>query len=234
MTTFSQICDSLLLELKRPDMMSEIQSYVNQTIRELHFRPDNNAAIFYKSNLVELALTSTVDTGFSWTIPRMDTFQDMSAVKFATVSNRDHEHGVWVNERTPGRMLHATPYYWYRASNYIVFHGYGGVGGVIQLAYYEYPRRLKYYAAADRPAQWDVDSEWTYHSGITTDDDKEIAEGQVTNWILMRWTDLVLEGTRAKVYKRLSDDSRARLCYSAYQAARMGIYTSETMERGVF
>lgn len=234
MTTFSQLVDAMILETRRPDMASEIQSYVNQTIRELHFRPDNNAAILYRSNLLELALTSNLDTGFTWTIPNMDTFQAISAVRFASVSNRDFCDGIYVDERTPGRGLVGRAMYWYRASNYVVFYGYGGVAGIIQIAYFEYPKRLKYYAAALRPATWDVETGWTYKAGITTDEDKEIARNLVTNWVLLRWTDLVMEGIRAKVYKRLSDDSRAKTSYSLYTQARMGIYTSETWVQGVY
>ena len=46
MTTFSQLVDSVVSETKRPDLVSEIATYLNQTIREVHFSADRNAALF--------------------------------------------------------------------------------------------------------------------------------------------------------------------------------------------
>lgn len=228
MTTYSQLVDEMILELRRPDLAPDIRTYVNQTIRELHFTPDRGNAIRYRENRRELSLAADLDTGFTWTIPNYEVFQELAAVRYDSVFNRDGTP-AWVQEREPGRVLNGLTEFWYRIGNYIAFAGYGGLNGVISLFYYEYPRRLKYYASALRPAEWDDETGFTYVDPQPIDADEE-AERQalVTNWLLLRWKDVVSEGVRAKAYKRADDDSRAKMCYSLYSQLRQGIYTSET------
>src|SRR3546814_5049537 len=50
---------------------------------------------------------------------------------------------------------------------------------------------------------------------------------KATNWILSRHEDVVAEGARAKVYKRLSYTERARTSYSMYMSLRGGFWRSE-------
>jgi hypothetical protein len=46
----------------------------------------------------------------------------------------------------------------------------------------------------------------------------------------MRWSDVLREGLRAKVYKRISDQLRAQTSYSLYSQLRQGLFTSEVAE----
>lgn len=226
MTTFSQLVDEMVLETRRPDLKSEIASYVNQTVREIHFSPDKGNAIRYAENLRELSLTADSDTGYSFTIPSPDVWQQMWTVRYDSVLDADNQP-IYVNERSPGRALNQQKYFYYRAANYYTFAGYGGTTSIISIAYYEFPKRLKYYESAARPATWDEEDGWAYADGIDTDEEQIDAQYRVSNWILIRWSDVVREGVRAKVYKRVADTTRAQTSYSLYMQLRMGLWTAE-------
>lgn len=68
-----------------------------------------------------------------------------------------------------------------------------------------------------------------------------IAQGQVpaealakvTNWILERHEEMLAEGLRAKVYKRMADETRSRTSYSQYEAMRIGVTNTESLELNV-
>lgn len=229
MFTFSQMVDEMVSETKRPDLVSEIARYLNQTIREVHFSEDRGAILFFAENFREELITAGVESGLTWDIPEPTQFQKMQGVKYNSVFD-DDSNAQWARETTPGRHLNSLSRFYYRAGNTFVFAGYGGLNAQVSLGWYEFPRSLKYKAAGARPAEYDIESGWTYLDPMWTDEQKEGARELSTNWLLMRWSDIISEGLRAKVYKRLSDDTRARTCYSSYQALRHGLWTSETAE----
>src|SRR3546814_4768742 len=66
-----------------------------------------------------------------------------------------------------------------------------------------------------------------YDPSLVTDEEKAAALAKATNWILSRHEDVVAEGARAKVYKRLSDTERARTSYSMYMSLRGGFWSNE-------
>lgn len=245
MTTFSQMVDKMVAELKRPDLTTEICSYVNQTIREMHIEPVKNNAIFFTSNLFEDQITSTLESGLTWSLPKISTFQQMRAVRFDNIAACDsHEsygytcesryEPLFADEVKPGKIMSHKQHYWYRAGNYIAFKGYGGVGATLTLSWYEYPPVLTYYPSASRPVLYDDLSGFNTYLPQYSDSDADmlIAQQLSTNWLLLRWAVVIEEGVRAKVYKRLSDDVRARTCYSMYMAQRNGVYTGESAEFG--
>lgn len=231
MTTFSQLVDSIVSETKRPDLVSEIATYLNQTIREAHFTPDRGAALLYPENFREALLTANSDSSFTWDVPNPGTFQKMQLVKFASIFDR-LGNDVYAKETTPGRHLANLDYFFYRAGGTFVFSGYGGINSQVAIGYYEYPRALKYYLPVNRPASYDVELGWSYHADVNTDELREAARILTSNWLLLRWADVISEGVRAKVYKRLSDTERARTSYSLYGSLRQGLWTSETAEVG--
>jgi hypothetical protein len=234
MATFSQLVDAIVIETNRPDLTTIIASYLNQTIRECHFYPSNNAALLYRENLRELRLTSNVESGFTWAIPDEQLFQAMGAVKYESIYCRD-DITRYPPEKVPGRGMVNLERFFYRAGNQYFFAGYGGLNGNIALAYYEYPRRLKYYVSGNRPALYDDDYGWTYAAPFVNTDELKLAGRNFTaNWLLIRWSDVVAEGVRAKVYKRLADTERARTCFSLYTQLRMGLATSERMDSAGF
>lgn len=228
MTTFSQLVDDMISELKRPDLKTEIASYVNQTIRELHFTGDRNAIVLFQDNFREEVLVATEESVHSWEIPNPQVFQQLSAVKYLTVSTRLGQD-IWPEATTPGRHLANKVNYYYRVGQTYVFAGFGGINGQIAIGYFEYPRSLKYKEIASRSATYDEDSGWAYADAVNTPELQEAARELSSNWILLRWKVLVEEGVRAKVYKRLSDTERARTAYSMYGSLRQGFWTAETI-----
>lgn len=227
MFTFSQLVDDMVSETKRPDLVSEIARYVNQTIREVHFDPQRNGAIFFDENFKEEQVVATSESQQVWNIENPTTFQKMAAVGYPTQWDRDHSP-IWATETSPGRHLNSLQYFYYRTGNSFVFSGYGAVGSRINLGWYEYPRSLKYKLPAARPATYDAEDGWTYAPGVNTPEMQEAAQILVTNWLLMRWNEVIAEGVRAKLYKRISDTDRSRTSYSLYQSLRQGLVTSET------
>ena len=233
MTTFSQLVDKILLETRRPDLLTEIVTYLNQTVRELHFRPDTGAAMIFRDNLVETQLTATSEESYVWTIPEPQNFQAVLAFRYDDVWV-DNEQ-LYPPEKTPGRGLYGLSEYYYRAGYDFAFKGYGGLNATISAAYYQYPKALKYKASTARPATYDDESGWTYYEVDSVDydeddDSRALAQSLVTNWIIFRWPTLVEEGLRAKVYKRIDDTNRARTSYSLYSSLRQGFITSESAD----
>jgi hypothetical protein len=236
MTTFSQLVDEVVTETRRPDLRAEIAVYLNQTIREVHFEPSRGNVVFYRENRRELEIVATSADSEIWDLPNPATFQGMEAVRYASMNHLNRL--AWAKEINPGSIMATEPFYWYRAGSQVAFGGYigyGGIGGIIQLSYFEYPRSLKYKAAAEREAEYDSETGFTYYTVDSVDYDstpelQAQAQERVTNWLLMRWADVLREGLRAKIFKRLSDDVRQRTSYSLFQQLRQGLYTSEIAE----
>ncbi len=234
MATFSQLVDSMAQETRRPDLILDVSTYLNQTLREVHFRPDTNAAILYAENLREDQLTADRDNGFIWSQPDPRIFQTLAAVRYDTICVSD-DKARWVPERTPGLGMSGLQRVYYRTGPGYAFMGYGGVGGKISIAWFEYPRRLQYFRPPDRPATQGEDGEWLYHPDYDVDEETRlIARQKVSNWLLNRWEDVIGEGVRAKVYKRVSDTERGRTAYSSFGALRGGLVTSESVTVGAF
>lgn len=253
MTTFSQLVDKMVLELKRPDMVAEIATYLNQTIRELHMEPGKGNAIYFADNLHEAQVTPNIESGWVWSIPKVSTFQTMKAIRYDSLwagtfgtGPQDRSWGrsqepVWADIIPPGRGMNRREYYAYRAGGGFAFHGYGGSGATISLSWYEYPSVLKYYSSGlggtGRPASYDEELGWTYATVNMVDYGSTAilqaqAQALCSNWLLLRWPMVIEEGLRAKVYKRVSDTERARTSFSMYMTLRQGLYTAEIGDIG--
>jgi hypothetical protein len=234
MTTFSQFVDEMVGETKRFDLATEIAAYINQTVREVHFRSDTGSVLYFRENLQELLITANSDDSFGWDIPNPAIFQGIIGVQYADQFNADNGcPGVWAEEVTPGRNMAHKKYSFYRIGTGYAFTGYGHTGSRIKLAYYQYPSRLKYYTVANRPASWDDAAGWTYKAEYdVSDQTRANARALVTNWLLLRWHDVLSEGVRAKIYKRVSDEVRGRTAYSLYSTLRQGLWTSEIADLG--
>ncbi len=231
MFTLSQLVDEIVSEVRRPDLASEIVRYVNQTIRECHFSTDRQAAQFFKDNFNEVLLTSDSEDTYVWEIPNPTTFQKMMGIKYPGVYD-SNGNNIWPVMTTPGRHLSGLEHYCYQVGGSWVFAGFGGLNATIAVGYFAFPPSLKYFSVANRPASYDEVDGWTYHVDIVTDEDKAAARLICTNWLLMRWSTVVSEGVRAKVFKRVSDTERARNCYSLYGQLRQGLITSEVADIG--
>lgn len=227
MTTFSQLVDTICAETRRPDMRTEVCNYVNQTARELHFDSERNKILFFNDNFREIQLTAGSESGFSWTIPNPAIFQKLKTVCYASRVDWAGKP-IWPQRTTPGRHLNTLKEYYYQAGNQFFFNCYGGLNAKINLGFYEFPRRLSYQAVEDRLVAWDEETqEFVYDPGLTTPELQAAALEKAAHWILIRWEDVLAEGVRAKVYKRLSDTERARTTYSMYMSLRGGFWSNE-------
>lgn len=226
MTTFSQLVDSMARETMRPDYLVNIVSYLNQAIREVHFDPVDQKAALFKANFIEDQLTATTETGFTWEMPHPERWQAMQIVRYDSVYDRDGV--VYPPEMVPSRGLAGLKYYFYQAGFYYAFAGYGGINGKITVGYYEFPRKLKYYPVADRLVTYDEELGFQYDVSLNTPELRAAEREKHGNWLLDRWDSVLEEAVRAKVYKRASDDGRARTAYSAYMLGRAGLLSSES------
>lgn len=228
MTTLSQMADEIALQIMRPDMTAFIASQINLTLREVFFN-ERNRPVYYASARTEVQVVANTDSGFIWDIPLPGIFQAMEAVQYANVYDLDG-NPRYAKEFTPGRILNDKTYYFYRAADSYAFNGYGGLNAAINLSYFEYVPTLKYYAPdSTRPANYDPVTGWTYNAPYDVDATAN-AQGQAltSNWLLMRWNEMIAEGVRAKVFKHTGDDFRSRLSFSAFQGLRQGLTTAES------
>jgi hypothetical protein len=86
-------------------------------------------------------------------------------------------------------------------------------------------KTLAYKTANQRTIEYDKDTD-TYSlvgGGTPTEEQLEVE----THWLLQRHGECVKEGTRAKLYKRLADESRARMAFSAFESMRTGVTLNE-------
>ena len=228
MYTYSQLVDRAVSRLVRPDAQNNVEDFVNQTIRDAHSTPDNRA-VLYPKNMVEDTLTTNVTSPYIWTPPVG--FQKMLTVRYPGILTPKWPGGVYPEFKIPGKGQNNEDYYYYRAGAYYAFAGCGASGESIDVAYYSFPNRLKYYAEAARPASYDLATGWSYLAAYDVSDiTRANAQALVANWLIQDWYDFVFEGTMSKMFKLLKDTERAATHYSAYQQQRTQLFTSEAIE----
>lgn len=228
MTTFSQMIDELAIELLRPDLKVTMEAYANQTMREMHSRTDTRNGIFFDENRKEVQFMVVDANPCLWSIPVVQRFQGLEAAYCPDVD-------VYFMTRTPSRAFKVTDvpfaeYYMYRTGPQFAFNGIQA-GMNLKLSYFEYVPNLYYKMPANRVVTFSKDLDaYVRTSGGGTPTDSEMASE--TNWMLQRWDSVIREGVRAKIYKRLSDDSRMRTAYSAYNDGRLSLIQSEPTTEG--
>ena len=231
MTTFSQLVDKMVAETKRPDLRVEVATFLNQTMREVHFDPKTGGSIMFSENYKESQLAVNLADGYSWTPPRPQCFQAPLAAKYDSVWVDGRP--VWAELVKPGRgMSRGNDHWYYRGGSSFFFAGYGGINSTISMSWYEFVPSLVYYASAQRPAQYSLESEWEYADAVVTEEQKLVAREKTSNWLLIRWGEVIEEGLRAKIYKRVADTERARTSYSLFTTLRAGLVTSEEADGG--
>lgn len=223
MATFSEMVDGMVTELLRPDLRTSIATYLNQTIRELHFKPQVAAPILFDANRIELQKVASADGPYVWTIPNAACFAVLESIYLEDI-------GVYAVEKTPkiayerGLNL-ADDYYWYRAGSDIAISNVVS-GWTIDISYWAYPRALPYYPLATRLVTYNLETAaYTLIAGGGAPSESEL--DLCTNWLLDRWPDALREGIRSKVWRRLGEESRARMSYSAYVEHRTMLWNTE-------
>src|SRR3546814_8329244 len=93
----------------------------------------------------EVQLTATSESDFSWEIPNPGVWQKLRTVAYASKLNYDGQP-TWPQRTVPGRHLNHMKEYFYQSGNKFFFNCYGGMNALINLAYFEFPRRLVYQA----------------------------------------------------------------------------------------
>lgn len=232
MTTFSQLVDDMVAESRRRDLQLEIEKYANQTIRDCHFNEENRSLVLFGENRQEALVYATDDESYVWPIEKPQLFAQLEVIHCPDV-------GMDAVLRNPSQMntranRDGNPLY-YRTGPNIAITGFGQTDSPIQIAWFAYPRRLVYYAVAARPMRWDEETESKVYSTAynATLELREEADDLCTNWLLSRWPDLIREGVRAKLYKKLNDSERMRSAYSAFESNRRAMVAAETYETQV-
>jgi hypothetical protein len=233
MTTFSQLVDRIAIEVVRPDMIGLLPQYLNQTIRDVHSNARTNMPVFFEDNRVEheLEIDSLIeDTGaFVWVLPRPTQLQQVEAIYYVdsrvyatkvTPQSSFARNDVDVNQR----------FQWYRVANSLVMTGAGCVGSKVKISLFQYPRSLAYFRPSERTFTYDeVNDMYLVRDGV----DPIAAHDSNTNWLLERYAETLAEGVRAKIYKRMADEGRARMAYSQFESARLSLQLSESSDHGV-
>lgn len=224
MTTFSQLVDDVALELLRPDLVTSMAQWVNQTVRECHFKPGVAAPIKYDANRDEDQPTITTDDVWLWPIPSATRFQALEALYLVDVGAYAKPRKPEVNRNDSFEAF--SQYYWYRTGPSIAVSGVAA-GWTALVSFFQFPQTHQYKLTAQRIVQYNVDLD-TYTrvggGGALTD----VEMGVETDWMIQRWGESVIkEGVRAKAFKRIGDEGRARMCFSAFETQRTGIWLSE-------
>lgn len=239
MTTFSQMVDKIIREVGRPDMKERAASYLNQVIYEVHFEPKRNTPILLPENYLEDQLTANVELGFFWDAPRPSRFQALTLVQYADIVDNEirdgAQSGLFPPLIVPSRAIARLTSYYYRGGSRYLFVGYGGLNARINISWYERPPSLEYFPAGARPAEYTESLGYTYDDAFdSTEELRQSARDLTTNWVLLRYPQVVEEGLRAKIYKSVSDESRASLSYSLYQQLRNGLWITEAAMEGSY
>lgn len=223
MTTFSQLVDDMVTETLRPDLRASIATYANQTIREIHFKPNVSAPTKYDANRVEDDLNITSDAPWLWDLPSATRFMDVEALYI-------NELGLYVPKKNPRLAKEPSfePYsdvFYYRSGTQLAVAGVTN-GQTAKISYFMFPMTLAYQPTpGTRVVTYDITDD-TYKliaGGVPSQPQLDAA----TNWVLQRWHDTVREGVRAKLYKRIADEGRARMAFSAYETAKNGLWMAE-------
>lgn len=233
MTTVSQLVDRVAREVVRPDALTLLPGYLNQTIRELHTHAQSNMPVFYDDNRqedrIQVSVVDDLTGAFVWTMPRPTLLQNIESVYYESI-------GKYARKGNPKTSMQRSifnidsAYFWYRVGNSIAFAKTGGVGAFIRVSWHEYPRAVAYQSFKDSNRIEFKESLGRYVL-VNQDDATPTAEqlATVTNWVIQRHEEMLAEGMRAKMYKRMGDDGRARTHYSQYETSRLGVQNNESI-----
>lgn len=216
--SFSGLVDQVVLETGKTQALRSVVQYANLSIRECQ------ALVTSERDLVEDQITADADDVFLWDRPVR--FRTMRAVKYLTSS----EYPKFLR---PGRQVEHCPYFYYATGESFAFKGVID-GELIDVAYYTWHKPLQYFGRLNvdtsaypfaptggysiRPAYYDPLVEtWyyydtsdpdnpTYSTDLGDDDVEETARVNSFMWILEDFYDMILEGTKAKVFKQFNDD----------------------------
>ena len=228
--TFSAAVDTVIARSGRPDRVLDIISYVRTTMRECQTLNKQK----FEKDITEDQITSVNADPFTWVAPAV--FRKLLAVSYPertdAQSNVIYPHYVII-----GKAILQYDNYFYRSGNSWIFAGAGGdaaASTLINVAYISYFGLLQYFKDITfRPARYlinvDGSEGWVYHDDYDdTETLQESAEVLVSNWLLLDWFDLVLEGALAKLYKT-GDDTRSVATFALYKQLQVNLLDAEAL-----
>lgn len=202
---FSELVDRAVHVAGRPDMLEDIAYFANETMRDISKRED-----FDDDSLeVEIAVPLNTRT-VQWDPPKQRPFRREKFIIDGCNCEPVRVH--------PSRKMltHPGGFYYVSGKTFI----FSRVCHPIRMFYYAYQPWLSYYPQGARPATFDVRSnDWS-----TTD---PVLLAQVTNWLLERHNELVLNGALARFFKA-KQDQRQQVHYSAYEQGLTHLIRSES------
>lgn len=221
---FSELVDICVGRAGRPEKEADVIAFAAQTIRELESKNH------LKKNLEEDTLNTTSHP-YIWARPNR--MQKLRTAKYSS-------NGKYARFAQPGAILENLTYYFYMTTTSIIFNGHDTID-TIDVAYYQFRKKLQYYSLGAREAVYDFEDEtWSFPLQVAeraalvaaggTDADLAALDAthsaaqaghiaNASNWILFDWYELVQEGTLAKLFKLIDDEKRAATHFSFYQRA---------------
>ena len=233
--SFSSLIDEVVLTTGRATSLISIVNYAKLTIRECQ------AFGLFARDLLEEQVLATASP-FIWTRPTF--FRMLRAVKYvnASINASSEDRNIFPEFCPPGRIQKNKDYFFYAADDYYVFAGVQD-NQTIDLANYYWSKPLVYYGRLGvvtgqfpggpyviRPAYFDLSTaQWAYLNTaqdayvFTTGDPAVDVALQLlsTNWLVSDWRELIISGTKAKVFGNLGDETRANREYAFYKATQL-------------
>lgn len=229
--SFSGLVDAAVMATGKPASLISIIQYANNVVRECQ------ALGLFADDLVDDALvvpsTQPLDTVFTWTKPYL--FRSLRTIKYLPANGLTTD--IYPDLALPGKNQKGKFWLYYAVSNYFVFKGVGANDTVATATYY-WLAPLGYYAVPgvntaifpggpydNRLAYFDTGlGIWQYLQadgvtyGATTGSPITDAQYQAlsANWMTQAWYDLILSGTKCKLWTS-AGDPRAGAEYSNYK-----------------
>lgn len=234
--SFSGLIDAAILATGRPQQLIAAVGFANMVVKEC------TALGLFARDMVEDGL-AVVDGTAPVTMARPAYFRSLRTVKYVNKK-------VWPKLALPGRKQRDLSDFYYAVDNYFVFSG-AGTGETIAMATYYWQKPLGYFGQLGvntaifpggpydtRPAFYDQDADiWMYLSAdgteyVTTtgDPNVDIARQKLSsNWMTLDWYDLVLSGTKSKMWTS-AGDARGSTEYSVYKQFQKILQSSSAYE----
>lgn len=232
--SFSGLIDAAILATGKPMQLAAATQFANLVVRECQ------ALGLFARDLIEDALIATASPHI-WTRPYL--FRSLRAVQYPGWKR-------YPKLALPGRKQGPLCDYFYAADNYFVFAGINS-GDTIKIATYFWQKPLGYYGRLGtntqifpggpypvRPAFYDLNSnQWMYlntagtayvsttGSPVTDELMQEIS----SNWLTSDWYDLILSGTKTKIWNS-GGDPRGNTEYGVYKQLQKVLQNSTQYE----
>ena len=222
--SFSSIVDAVARQSGLPHQLLDIIAAVNSTIREIQGEK------FLYPDLIEDQITVTAEPHI-YQLPRG--FRRFTALEYPGPIKPK----LLRPNRMKDREFHKQ--YYYLANGNAVFAGNGGVGTLINIAYYKFDSSYNYYkrnglsddlfpnnSYSVRPAYFDTNEDvWYYWDGTTyvtdlsNDTTEESYRNLTANWLIKDWGYAITAGALAKMLANINEQ-RAKQNFSVYKSAQ--------------